>query len=127
MAILIALPAGIFTVLALPIHTARRQSGIKDCGYAFAPCKSYRYADARRITAIEGYRDRDGKLNCRAGSVVDFSDGRRWSSANEGDLSKSVDPDFAMILATKTNLPFNYLQTEPDIPAIAVESGRKKP
>jgi hypothetical protein len=127
MAILIALPVGIFTVLALPIHTALRQSGIKDCGYAFAPCNLCRYADVRRITAIEGYRDRDGKLNRRAGIVVDFSDGRRWSSANESDLSKSVDPDFAMVLASKTNLPCNYPQTEADIPPIAVEFGRKKP
>jgi hypothetical protein len=126
MAILIARPVGIFTVLALPIRTALRQSGIKDCGYAFAPCKLCRYARARRITAIERYRDRDGKLNRSAGILVDFSDGRRWSSANEGDLSKSFDPDFAMVLATKTNLPCNYPQTEADMPPIAVESGRKK-
>jgi hypothetical protein len=127
MAILIALPIGIFTVLALPIHTALRQNDIKDCGHAFAPCKLYRYADARRMTVIEGFRDRDGKLNPRAGIVIDFSDGRRWSSANEGDFSKFVDPNFANFLTTKSNLPFKHLQTEADIPPLAVESGREKP
>jgi hypothetical protein len=124
MAILIALPIGILTVLALPMRTALRQDDIKDCGYAF---KVYRYADARRMTVVEGSRNHDGKFNRRPGIVIDFSDGRRWSSADESDFSKFVDPDFAMFLATKTNLPFNYLQTEADIPPLALESGREKP
>jgi len=127
MAILIALPIGIFTVLALPMHTALRQNDIKDCGYAFAPCKVYRYADAQRMTVIEGFRQRDGTLTRRAGIVIDFSDARRWSSADNGDFKKFVDPDFAMFLATKTNLPFRYLQTEAEIPPLAEESVRAKP
>jgi hypothetical protein len=127
MAILIALPVGLLTALALPMHTAIRQNDIKDCGYAFAQCKVYRYADARRLTVIEGFRNRDGKFNRRAGIVIDFSDGRRWSSADNGDFGKPVDPDFALFLATTTNLPFNYLQTEAEIPPLTVESRREKP
>jgi hypothetical protein len=100
MAILIALPIGILTVLALPMHTALRQDDIKDCGYAFAQCKVYRYAAARRMTVVEGPRNHDGKFNRRPGIVIDFSDGRRWSSADESDFSKFVDLDFAMFPAT---------------------------
>jgi hypothetical protein len=62
MVVLIALPIGILTILALPMHTAFRQDDLRDCGYAFAPCKTYRYADARRMTIIEGFRTREGKL-----------------------------------------------------------------
>ncbi len=116
MAVLIALPIGVLTILALPMHTVFRQNDIRDCGYAFAPCKVYRYADARRMTIIEGFRDRDGKLIERAGIVIDFSDGRRWSSADVGDFNKTVDPAFADLLTRKTKLPFNYAQTEADIP-----------
>jgi hypothetical protein len=116
MAVLIALPIGVLTVLALPMHTVFRQNDIRNCGYAFAPCKVYRYADARRLTVIEGFRDRDGKLVERAGVVIDFADGRRWSSADVGDFNKTVDPAFADLLARKTKLTFNYAQTEADIP-----------
>lgn len=127
MAILIALPIGVFTVLALSMHTALRQNDIKVCGYAFAQCTVYRYADARRMTVIEGFRNRDGTFERRPGIVIDFSDGRRWSSAANGDFGKPVDPDFALFLATKTNLPFGYLQTEAEIPPLPVETGREKP
>ena len=92
MAILIVLPVGILTVLVLPMHASLRQDDIRDCGYAFATCKVYKYADARRMTMIEGFRTRDGKLTRRAGIVIDFSDGRRWSSAAIGDFNSTIDP-----------------------------------
>ena len=57
-------------VLALPMHAAVRQNDIRDCGYAFATCKVYRDADARRMTMIEGFRDRNGKLTSRAASSL---------------------------------------------------------
>jgi hypothetical protein len=57
----------------------RVSKDIRDCGYAFAPCKIYRFADARRMTIIDGFRDRDSRLIRRAGIVIDFSDGQRWS------------------------------------------------
>lgn len=118
MAILIVLPIGILTVLALPMHAALRQNDIQDCGYAFTPCKLYRYLDARRMTVIEGFRTRDGKLTRRAGIVIDFSGGRRWSSADLGDFSPSVDPAFTEFLEKKTQLPLNRAQAEADIPPL---------
>ena len=121
MAVLIVVPIGILTVLALPMHVALRQDDIHDCGYGFAPCKVYRYVDARRMTMIEGFRDREGKLTRRAGVVIDFSDGRRWSSADIGDFAPSVDPAFAQFLQTKTQLPLNYAQTAADIPHLQLQ------
>lgn len=116
MAIVVVLPIGLLTVLALPMHAELRQDDIHDCGYAFTPCHVYRYVDARRMTMIEGFRTRDGKLTRRAGIVIDFSDGRRWTSANIGDFSNTVDPAFANFLAKRTQLPLNHAQTEADIP-----------
>jgi hypothetical protein len=118
MALFIALPVGVLTVLALPMHASLRQDDIRDCGYAFAPCKVYRFADARRMTLIDGFRDRQGKLTRRAGIVIDFKDGRRWSSADIGNFSDSVDPEFAEFLEKKTQLPLNHAQTEADIPRL---------
>ena len=114
-AVFITLPIGILTIFALPMHTALRQDDILDCGYGFESCQTYRYADARRMTAIEGFRDRNGSLTRRAGIVIDFQDGRRWSSAEIGDFKPTVDPTLVEFLAKKMQLPLNHAQAEPDI------------
>src|ERR1700675_2165506 len=105
MALVIAAPIGVFTVLALPMHTALGHQDIRVCGYGWARCQTFDYSKAVRITQIEGFRDRDGKLNRRAGIVVDFADGRRWSSADTGDFHDSVDPALVAFLTERIRLP----------------------
>ncbi len=121
LALIITLPVGALTVLALPMHTSLLQHDIRDCGYAFAPCRTYSYAEARRMTMIEGFRGRDGKLTRRAGIVLDFSDGRSWSSADTGDFQKKIDSAFAKFLTEKTQLPLNYAETAADIPRLTAQ------
>jgi hypothetical protein len=116
MALLIALPIGVLTVLALPMHTALRQRDIRVCGYAWAGCKTFEYSKAVRMTLIEGFPDRGGRLHRRAGIVLNFTDGRRWSSADIGDFSKSVDPALSGYLIERTGLPLKQAETEMDIP-----------
>jgi hypothetical protein len=118
MALVIALPIGLLTVLALPMHTAVRQQDIRACGYAWAGCKTFPYSQTVQMTLIEGFRDRDGKLHRRAGIVLDFADGRRWSSADIGDFGKSVDPALSAYLVERTGLPLNQAETELDIPKV---------
>jgi hypothetical protein len=121
MGLVVALPIGVLTALALPMHTVLRENDVRDCGYGFATCKVYRYSDARRMTEIEGFRERDGRLDRRAGIVIDFSDGRRWSSGDEGDFHSNVDPAFVEFLETKTRLPLHHAPTESDIPSLNAE------
>jgi hypothetical protein len=122
LAVVVVMPIAVLTFLALPMRSALRQDDIQDCGYAFATCKVYAYADARRVSFIEGTRDRDGKLNRRAGLVVDFTGGRRWSSADIGEFNASVDPALEGVLREKIKLPFGRYQTVSDIPPLAAES-----
>jgi len=119
MALLIALPSAFFTCLALPMHASIGPDSIRDCGYAFKPCKVYHLADASRITAIQGFGADEGKLTKRAGLVVDFKDGRRWSSAEWGNFKDTVDPALADFLTRTTNLPIKSAVTEEDIPPLA--------
>lgn len=116
MAIVVALPIGLFTVLALPMHTALRQQDIRVCGYAWAKCQTFDYSKAVRITQIDGFRDRDGKFNRRAGIVVDFDDGRRWSSAEIGDFHDTVDSELRAFLIERTRLSLEQAETEADVP-----------
>jgi hypothetical protein len=97
------------------MHTALRQQDIRACGYAWAKRQTFDYSRAVRMTQIEGFRDRDGKLNHRAGIVVDFADGRRWSSANTGDFHDLVDPVLRAFLIQRTRLPLEQAQAEVDI------------
>jgi hypothetical protein len=118
LALLIVVPIGIFTVLALNMHASVGPDVIRDCGYAFRPCSVYALSDVRRITQIDGFRTTDGKLTRRAGVVLDFKDGRRWSSADWGNFRDSVDPALTAFLKTKTGLPLNFAETEDDIPQL---------
>lgn len=118
LSLLIALPIGLLTLLALPMHAALQSTAIRDCGYAFKPCKVYPLADARRITTIEGFRTRGGKIAPRAGLVIDFKDGSRWSSAKWGNFKHAVDPTLGEFFVRKTNLPLNSAITEEDIPTV---------
>ena len=115
MALVIAAPIGVFTVLALPMHTALGLQAIRVCGHAWAKCQTFDYSKAVKMTEIEGFRDRDGKLNRRAGIVVDFADGRRWSSADTGNFQDSVDPALLAFLTKHIHLPLEQAQTEVDI------------
>lgn len=115
MALFIAAPIGLLTCLALPIHDTLHDGEIRTTGFAWRNRSVYRYSDARRLTMIEGFRTRDGKLTRRAGLVVDFADGRRWSSADSGDFKNLVDPALLDFLQQKTRLPVQHTETEADI------------
>jgi hypothetical protein len=121
-ALAIVLPVSIATLLALNMHANVGSDSIRDCGYAFKTCSVYRFADAQSLTEIEGSRATDGKLTHQAGIVIDFKDGRRWSSAHWGNFQRTVDPAFADFLTTKTGLSMNFAQTEEDIPPRAGQS-----
>jgi hypothetical protein len=122
MAFMLAFPAGAAVLLALNMHASVGPDEIRDCGYAFRLCKIYSLADARHITEIQGFRDKSGKLIDRAGLVVEFKDGRRWSSAVWGEWMQSADPALSTFLKQKTGLPLNFAETENDIPSLSIQS-----
>jgi hypothetical protein len=115
---LIVLPLALGTVLALNMHATVGPESIRDCGYAFKPCEVYPLSGARRITAIRGYRTKEGKFDPQAGLVIDFKDGRRWSSANWGDFKDAIDPNLTNFLLQKTSLALNTAVAEDDIPPL---------
>ncbi len=118
MTVVIVLPIGILTALEVPAHVTLGNEEIRMRGYGFSSAKTYRYRDARSMTIIEGFRNRDGTLVRRAGVLLDFSDGRRWSSADIGDFKPTVDQGLVDFLTTKTGLKPQYAETESDIPRL---------
>jgi hypothetical protein len=117
MVVVIVLPVAILTCLAFPQHAVLRKDEIRARGYGWTGVQAYRYSDARRMTIIDGFRQRDGKLVRRAGIVLDFADGQRWSSAAISNFEPAVNPRLLNYLSSKTGLEPQYAQAESDIPA----------
>jgi hypothetical protein len=115
MALLIAAPIGGFTLLEVPSHVSLTDKVIIDHGYGLGKPQIYRYDAARKLTIIEGFRVKDGSLTSRAGIVIDFDGGRRWSSANSGDFKKQVDSALQDFLMQKTKLLPKHAETVDDI------------
>jgi hypothetical protein len=116
MVVVIGIPGTILTLLAIPEHDVLRHEDIRARRYGFGAARIYRYSEARRMTVIQGFRNRDGKLVRRAGIVLDFADGRRWSSADISDFKPSVDPVLVNYIQAKTGLEPQYADAESDIP-----------
>jgi hypothetical protein len=118
LALFLTAPIGIFTLLALPTHVSLRKNDIRDCGLAIVPCKVFVYSDARRITLFDAVVNRDGEVVRGAGILIDFKDGRRWSSTEIGDDSDSVDPALLEVLKRKIHVQLHHARSEADIPPL---------
>jgi hypothetical protein len=111
---LIVLPVGVLTVLGLPVRASVRKDDISVCGYAFTHREVLPYSLARRLTIVQGYAPGEGP-----GIVLDFTNGRRWSSARGRGYAIGVDPAMADFLTKRTGLPMNFVRREADIPSVA--------
>ena len=116
LAALIALPVGIFTALALPMRATVGPDVIRDCGYGFKSCEIYPIVDVRRITSVAGFLNSKGEFIHSPEAVVDFSDGRRWTTADWADFGKTGHPEVLDFLARKTGLPVGFDATTADLP-----------
>jgi hypothetical protein len=115
MAILIALPIGVLTALAVPMHTTLHANEMRIREYASLSSLKYDYADARRVAMISGFRDRDSKFTPRATVIIEFTDGRRWSSAANRDFEHEIDNGLVRFLAEKIHLSIEQADTANDL------------
>lgn len=114
-ALLVAGPIGLFTILALPVHTSFREDSIVFRPYA-SKVKSYSYHQIRGLTTTDGIRDRFGKFVPDPCILIDFDDGTRWSS---GDLlrdpDRSIDSGLRAFLAERSEAPFRHVPLAKDL------------
>jgi hypothetical protein len=115
MALVIVLPIAVFTALAVTEHDSLTDTEILSRGYGLSTTRVFRYSDAVRYGIIDGFRDGSGKLTKRAGCVLYFRDGRKWSSSEIGDFKSSVDPLLVRFLESKTGLQPSYGATEAEL------------
>jgi hypothetical protein len=116
MALVLVLPIGVATLLAVPMHSSLHDDDVVIREYAALSSRRYRSSQARRLSWVDGFRSRDGRFAKRGEILIDFSDGYRWSSAANRDFESLPDPGLVEFLRSKTGLPIKRAQTERDLP-----------
>ena len=113
MSIAIALPIGLATIMALPIHSSLGEAALTVGHFATPLPRHYLYSEIRTITVAEGIRTRDGGFQRRPQIVVDFADGSYWSSADNREPEKFIDKSLLDFLQTKKGLDLKYIDAFP--------------
>jgi hypothetical protein len=115
MNIFIVLPIATFTFLALPERLTFTDSEILWTHYASLTPEPFAYADAVRLTTVDGYKLRDGTFKQHKDLLIDFRDGRRLSMNAVGDGSSEPSADELNVIRAKTGLIPNKVQTEENL------------
>jgi hypothetical protein len=80
LALVIMVPYTAFFVPSLGCHTRFSESEIGIQRYAEITERKYSYSQVRSIALVQGYKLRSGEFQNDPRLVVDFEDGRRWTS-----------------------------------------------
>jgi hypothetical protein len=105
MALLLALPVGVGTGLALNMHTTFANDGMHEYGYAFAAPKIHPYDQIRRVIQVDGVQGKHGFIS-KPYDVLDFADGYRWSQHAWDDSSPGITEALDDTIQAHTNLSF---------------------
>jgi len=114
--LIVVVPIAAFTALALNMHTTFDQAEIRECGYAFKPCRVFQYSDIRRLVLVDGRISSKGIFLRWPQVVLEFPQGYRWSSAEWEDSDKATTIRLEQFLIGKTRVPIEEAQTEQSIP-----------
>ncbi len=113
LAMVIVLPIGIATVLAIPIHTCIDERGISIGHFGTLRTTTHAFSEVSSVTTTDGLRLRDGSLQKGPAIVLDFSDGTRWSSASNRDPERSVNGALLAFIQQKTHLRIKHIEAFP--------------
>jgi hypothetical protein len=114
--VLLVIPIGILSSLALNMHTTFGEDGMHEFGYAFAMPKVHSYAQIRQVAHVHGVFGKHGRFIDRPYCVVDFADGHRWNQNDWDDSSASTARAIEAVLAAQTHLPFVDILVLEDLP-----------
>jgi hypothetical protein len=112
-------PIALFTFLAVPIHLSIGDSEVRVGHYASLVTERFPLNEAKRLTIIDGYRLRDGRVRPAKDVILDFADGRRLRANQIGDGGTDVRNDVMELLILKTDLAPEHALTEEDVPPLS--------
>jgi hypothetical protein len=113
----LALPIGVFTALALNMHTTFGSDGVHEFGCGFAKPIFHPYSEIRRVSIIRGYRTgRSNKWQEKPSFVLDFIDGQRWEQSEFDDdrLPQNFEA-LSNLLRNNTKLEFGLVNSDKEL------------
>lgn len=113
LAMVVVLPIGIATLLAIPIHTCINERGISIGHFGTLRTTTHAFSEVSSVTTTDSLRLRDGSLQKSPAIVLDFSDGTRWSSASNRDPERSLNGALLSFIQQKTHLRIKHLEAFP--------------
>jgi len=111
-------PIAVFTLLAIPIHLSIAGLEVRVGHFASIRSERFDLRKARRLTIVDGYRERDGTFHSAKDLIIDFTDGRRLRGNQVGDGGTNIRDDVMDMLLTKTHLTPHHASTIDDISPI---------
>jgi hypothetical protein len=114
--IVIVLPIGFFTILAIPMHLSIANSEIRVGHYASLRTESFPYSQAKKAIMVHGSRDRNGVFTARQDLFLDFADSRRLDVNAAGDGGSHISDGVVQLLLSKTGLNPEDADTASDLP-----------
>jgi hypothetical protein len=118
MSLFIAIPIGIATLLAIPLHSSLRDKDIVVGHYATLVRQTFPYSQDERLVSVDGFRDRKGKFTPRAAIIIVFNNGSRWNSSDNRDFTREPDRGLAEFLQRKTGLVVEHYGTDAEVPHV---------
>lgn len=115
MALGLVIPIGIATILALPMHTVFMEDHVNVVRYGAFSSQRYSYSDIKGLALVQGRRYRDGSFHSDSHILMQFVDGRSWSSEGGREGLPPGDPELLAFLAAKTGLEVQKAQTDADL------------
>lgn len=111
-------PIAFFTIMAIPVHLSITNSEVRVGHYASLYSERFPFAQARRLTVVDGYKLRDGSFHPAKDIIIDFADGRRLRANSMGDGGTSVPKDVMKLLISNTGLNPHHAVTIDEIPPL---------
>jgi hypothetical protein len=115
-AILLALPIGVFSALALNMHTNFESAGLRECGYAFHTCQLHAYSELTGVIHSDGVINSHGHYVKKPNVVLEFRSGYHWRSSTYELGDKATIQRIEELAIEKSGLQLESVPSEPAVP-----------
>ena len=99
-----ALITGVLIIAFLDWYSAFGQKEIKLNGLLSIGAKTYKYSDIIEINDVERLKAPNGNIVDDPHFIVEFKDGEKWNSRDNGFANYDQDSDIIDLITTKTNI-----------------------
>lgn len=114
--LVLAAPIGVFSLLALNMHTNFEAAGVRECGYAFRPCEFHTYSELTGAIHTNGFIGSRGTYVERPNVILEFRSGYQWRSSMYDLRDAAAINKIEKLVVDKTEIELKSMPLLPPIP-----------